>query len=594
MAADRLVGATLLNQRYRLLSELGQGGMARVYKAQDTRLGRTVAIKILREQYSGDRSFLLRFQEEARAVAALSHPNIVGVYDVGQDDGTYYIVMEHVEGVTLKELIEKQGALAVDVAIRLADQICAGLNFAHGKGIVHRDVKPQNVLVTSDLHAKITDFGIARALNAPTVEKANEVFGTVHYISPEQAQGHAATPASDIYSMGVMLYEMLAGRLPFPGNSPAAVATKHLREQPRPLYEIQPRVPPTLSDIVLQAMAKDPQDRFSSAARLGETLRGYIDFVEGRTGLIRQGKLVSTEKATLDSSVRPQRRRGMDWLLIIFGLITLILILGLGTLGAAVWQVYSVTPTPAPTPAPVLYVPNVVGMEWSMARRFVEMQNLTYRESGRQFSDTVPLDQIIAQSPDAKTPIQPGGLLSVFVSKGPSHLKVPAFKGVSSDDAIAQLKKMGLDVQREDSYDDRVPAGFVFDQLPAAGASVAAGGSVMLKVSKGPTPTATPVPRPTTVPAPSPSAPASPSPSGSSGNLVTVPQVVGKPEQEAKDELQRAGLRLWPYGTNYQGHADLPDDALKTVCVGCVLSTNPTAGMKVAPATIVQIAVRKD
>jgi len=277
--------APLLNKRYKLLSPIGQGGMAVVHKAQDLSLGRLVAVKILRENLTGDPEFLARFQQEARAAAHLAHPNIVTVHDFGRDGGRYYIVMEYIEGQDLKTLIKESAPFPIDRAVDLAVQVCAGVGYAHRAGLVHCDIKPQNILVMPDGRVKITDFGIARALsNIRPGETTDVVWGSPQYYSPEQAAGEHPTPASDVYSIGVVLFEMLAGRLPFVASTQQALAMLHLREEPPRLTLFNPQVSETLERIVHKVLAKEPAARYRTADQLGRILISYRQHGDELTG----------------------------------------------------------------------------------------------------------------------------------------------------------------------------------------------------------------------------------------------------------------------------------------------------------------------
>ncbi|HIQ01795.1 MAG TPA: serine/threonine protein kinase, partial [Anaerolineales bacterium] len=276
---------TLLNNRYRLVELVGSGGMAMVYKGVDTLLHRPVAIKVLREAYASDPAFLARFQREARAAAQLDHPNVVTVYDVGQDGEQHYIVMEYVDGEDLKTLVRREGQLGVDRAVDIAAQIAAGVGHAHKAGIIHCDIKPQNVLVTQEGVVKVTDFGIARALSESGMTDSEVVWGSPLYFSPEQAAGERPTPASDVYSIGVVLYEMLAGAPPFQAEKPAALALMHIREEPLPLSTRNPHVPPQLDWIVRKVLSKEPSARYRTAEQLALVLREYRGRGEQATGL---------------------------------------------------------------------------------------------------------------------------------------------------------------------------------------------------------------------------------------------------------------------------------------------------------------------
>ncbi len=267
---------TLLNGRYRLVAQQGSGGMAVIYKAVDLALGRTVAVKILRPSLTNDPEFLKRFRQEARNVANLSHPNIVTVHDVGQDGNTHYIVMEYIDGEDLKRLIRAEAPFSIDRALGIAIKICAGVGYAHRAGLVHADVKPQNVLVTDSDNVKVTDFGIAQALQqTQPQERQRVVWGSPHYFSPEQAQGEAPTPASDVYSIGIVLFEMLTGRLPFVGADQQELAMAHIRETPPNAADLNPNVPVHLDRILQKVLSKEPASRYRTADQLGRILISY-------------------------------------------------------------------------------------------------------------------------------------------------------------------------------------------------------------------------------------------------------------------------------------------------------------------------------
>lgn len=377
-----------LNNRYRLAAQLGSGGMAHVYKAEDLALGRIVAVKVLRESLTADPEFLARFQREARAAASLSHPNIVTVHDIGQDRGRYYIVMEYVDGQNLKDLIRKEAPFPIERALDLAVQICAGVGYAHRAGIVHCDVKPQNVLVTPDGRAKVTDFGIARALSSATIPLSEAVWGTPHYFAPEQAAGKPPTPASDVYAIGVILYEMLTGRLPFDADSYTALALKHMHEEPPRLSQFNPHIPEQLESIVHKVLAKEPSARYRTAEQFGRILISYrreallttagrpVIRPEEAPSVVRPPAPPTPSQRPEAGPVRPAPIRTppvtdleegeaeedteIDWLGIILGALALIAILGLFPLWAIVYRAYTTRSTPPPAPPPGVYVPSDV------------------------------------------------------------------------------------------------------------------------------------------------------------------------------------------------------------------------------------------
>lgn len=305
----------MLGGRYELGEKIGEGGAAVVYRARDTRLDRPVAVKVLRSQFVDDRDAVVRFQREARAAASLAHPNVVPVYDYGQDGDTHFIVLELLPGPTLKGYLSARGALPVGEALAIARQILAGLQAAHDRGLVHRDVKPQNVLFAADGSVKVADFGIARALAAPALTAAGEAIGTASYLSPEQARGEPVGPASDVYSAGVVLYEMLAGRPPFTGDTGLAIALKHVAELPAPLDEVAPGVPAGIARIVGRALAKDPSERWPDAAALAGALADYAAASEEVTQVPRPGASrgrLGTEAPISEQPTSIWRPAGMD------------------------------------------------------------------------------------------------------------------------------------------------------------------------------------------------------------------------------------------------------------------------------------------
>lgn len=343
----------LLNKRYRLLGPIGRGGMAVVHKAQDLSLGRWVAVKILRENLTADPEFLARFQHEARAAANLAHPNIVTVHDFGRDGGWYYIVMEHIDGQDLKALLQPGQPMAVDRAIDLTIQLCAGVGYAHRAGLVHCDIKPQNILVTHDGRVKITDFGIARALaNTRPGETTDVVWGSPQYYAPEQAAGEHPTPASDVYSIGVVMFEMLAGRLPFLAATPQDLARQHLRDEPPAVSLLNPQVPDTLERIIHRALAKEPASRYRTADQLGRTLLTLRQQGHAPTGVspaARPAPSLSPANTTPRVAPPTAAARGpsatvpapLDWYAVGLGFLAFLALAGLIPLWAWVFAVYT-------------------------------------------------------------------------------------------------------------------------------------------------------------------------------------------------------------------------------------------------------------
>jgi eukaryotic-like serine/threonine-protein kinase len=576
----------VLNDRYRVSSLLGEGGMALVYEAEDLLLGRRVAVKILREQYASDRSFLARFQREARAAASLSHPNIVAVYDVGSDAGTQYIVMELVTGRTLKEMIDEQAPLAAARIVDLGRQICDALEYAHQYGIVHRDVKPHNILVTRDGRAKIADFGIAVALGGSSLTEPGYVVGSAQYVSPEQASGEPATSCSDVYSTGIVLYEMATGRLPFDGDSSVVVALKHLQEPPVPPRRLNPRIPESLQRVILTAMAKDPDDRFSSGAEMGEALmstaRAGFEATHPQPAVARRpARPEPAEPAAQASSQREGRSSGWMVMVVVFAafLCTLssiplgILAYSNGMLdgifpGRVVAQVSTATPTPGPTatatpsptptatptatPTPVV-VPGLVGVLFSTARQQAQALGLDVAIAGEAYSSEYPAAHIISQKPSPGSLAETGAPIEVVLSMGKDTAPVPRVVGDSISVARQRLQDAGfLIVAVTEETSERVPAGVVISQKPAPEVTTDKGSRIDLAVSSG-------------------------------REKVSVPDVVGLSEAEAQDTIVEAGLsRTW---VNYQDFTFVPP--------GHVLSQDPKPDTMVEKGTTVYIAVRK-
>ena len=581
---------TRLNGRYELLEKLGEGGVAIVYRAQDTLLDRIVAVKILRQQLVGDPTFLERFRREAQAAARLSHPNIIGIYDVGQDGDQYYIVMEYVDGCDLKSFIAANAPLPVAQALSIAEQVCAALDHAHKQGFVHRDIKPQNILVSSVAgrgtdsapHVKVADFGLARSLTSLTSSQGGLVFGTVQYIAPEQARGEPATAAADIYALGVVLYEMLTGRLPFESETPVGLALKHIQEEPLPPSRLNPRLPPTVDMFVLRAMAKQPEQRFASAGDMETALASYRQFGEEATGQFRPVQAearpatpgVARPPAPLpplaaQPAVRPvlaahpaprrQQQQGFDWLLLILFLVTFIAIAGLVPLAFAVRDTIFPSALPA---APQVKVPDLVGLEQVAAESQLQALGLVLVVQDGRFDDKIAAQRIIAQLVPVGTSVDQGQHVEVIVSKGRETVKVPPVSGLALAEAQARLSSVGLRSDRKDMPSTQVQANMVMAQDPVAEVEVSRDALVHLTVSVG--------------------------------DRIVVPSLFGKPEADAQQMLRDAGLATT--FANAQAAEDVPEQSrwvFSVVAVGGVISQSPEAGTLVERNTLVKLAVRK-
>ncbi len=477
---------TVLNGRYEILEKLGGGGMAVVYKARDVYLSRPVSLKILRPQFSHDAEFLARFRREAQAVASLSHPNIVSLYDVGEDGDIRYLVMEYVEGVTLKERIAKEGPLPPAEAVRIAVEILDALEHAHSRRVIHRDIKPHNILLDRLNKVKVTDFGIARALNGTTLVHTGNIVGSAFYFSPEQAQGRLSDERSDLYSVGVVLYEMLTGRVPFQGESPVAVALKHVQEEPVPPSHINPRVPPGLDQVVARALAKDPSRRYQSAAEFRKDLLSV-----GLGGRPRAPKAPGA----------PAGRRLLFWL----GLFSVFLAaLGFGIYLFHRWF-----------EVPTVRVPDVRREDLVVAQERLQAAGLRGEVVGHRFDSEVPANYVLEQSPAPGEEVKKGRKVELILSRGPELVLVPGVAGKPREEAVELLENAGLRVEESQAYDERVPAGVVISQRPVEGNRVGRGTTVSLVVSKGPPPPPFPM-----------------------------PDLRGQTQDEARRSLAAAGLRL--------------------------------------------------
>jgi serine/threonine-protein kinase len=422
---------TLIDNRYAVLDLLGEGGMARVYLARDNVLDRDVALKALREQYAGDEEFVERFRREAKNAAALNHPSIVQVYDQGRaEDGTYYMAMEYVSGGTLKDRIKKEAPLEPNEAAGIASRVAEALDVAHARGIVHRDIKPQNVLLTASGDAKVADFGIARAASSKTITETNLVLGTSAYMSPEQVRGDRAGPASDLYSLGVVLYEMLTGEQPYRADDPIATAMKHLDEPPRHPRDANPAVPEGLDALVAKLLSKRPEDRYASAAQLAEDLRRVRDGLpplaagpeggttaplDGDPGRTRTAPTIAVPGRTTITAPEDARKRR--------GLLPLIaaLLAGVALLGGLAWALSQGPLGQNAARTERVEVPGVVGLTPEEARNRLEDAGLELGSRSEAPSDQVGEGAVAGQDPAAGTEVERGTAVDLVVSTGPEQ-----------------------------------------------------------------------------------------------------------------------------------------------------------------------------
>jgi serine/threonine-protein kinase len=551
----------LFDGRYRMIRRIGSGGMARVFLAEDMDLHREVAIKVLQDRYNEDAQFVERFAREARAAAGLNHPNIVAIYDRGQADGSYYIAMEYLDGETLKDVILREGPLPERRAIDIALQLLAALRFAHRREVIHRDVKPHNVMVLRDGRVKVADFGIARAGDSEMTE-AGSIVGTAQYLSPEQARGQHVGPESDLYSVGVVLYEMLTGRVPFTGDSAVAIAMKHVQEPPVPPRQIVPAIPAELEAVVLRAMAKDPSRRYHSADEMGmdlDRVRKGLGVTQATAALAASDAYASRTMVAAPPApptgsypvapAAPPKRRTWPWVLV------LILLAAVAALAA--YLLFNLndsggdtpppTTTAATTTAALVAVPDVVGFPTDGA--VTTLQNAKFKVAQEHRFSSKPKDTVIKTDPAAQAQAAPGSTVTITISDGVEQVAVEDVVGKQFDSAEAILKGDGFTVIQKGRSSDSVPEGEVMDQDPPAGSKVDKGSDVTLTVSRG-------VPQ------------------------VPVPNVLNFTENDARQTLQSAGFDV------------VTDQASSSkVQQGNVISQSPSANKKVDKGSQVTIVI---
>ena len=479
----------ILANRYRLTEQIGMGGMAIVYRAVDLRTGHNVAVKVLRPEYNEDSEFIGRFQREAEAASKMTHHNIVNLLDVGMDGENRYLVMEYVQGKTLKTVIQERGKLSPALAGQIAIRILSALEHAHRNGIVHRDIKPQNILVHADGHIKVADFGIARIANSSTLTKGDNVMGSVHYFSPEQAKGEGANATSDLYSTGVVLYEMLTGRVPYDGDNPVAVAMQHLHATPVPIQNLAPDVPPALVRVCMKAMEKNPALRYQTARDMAADIRAALENRPERPVYPERELEVQQPKPQMikEETARQQiadtgrnkskdNRRKRIWTIVMTSILGLLLAVVLFFGIRAIFDRVVTTAT----------VPYVTGMDVKDAKEQLTREGLKFKELYVD-SDEVKVNVVMYQNPEADTVVRRDDTVLISVSSGPAQLTMPDVQGMNVDEATTFLKSYGFIPTYERVINGEYAVDSVVSQSPAAFEKVNKDTPVSISISGGKT-----------------------------------------------------------------------------------------------------------
>ena len=547
---------TVFNDRYELHRQIARGGMADVFLARDLLLDRPVAIKVLFDQFSKDQQFVERFRREAQRAANLNHPNIVSVFDWGEESGTYFIVMEYVEGRSLAEIIRTEGSIHPDKVAEISSEVAAALSFAHRNGIVHRDVKPGNVLVAPNGHIKVADFGIARALANVQSEltQAGTVMGTATYISPEQAQGMEVDPRSDLYSLGVMVYEMLSGHPPFRGETPVAVAYQHVQDSPVSLRASGVSVAESLEAVTMKLLAKNPVNRYPTAEDLRSDLRRYQEGAHDLRPSSQSGVSGRTFQHAAPANSPPQKKMRVrrDDGFRRTALFTVFMGILLVVFGYLVIQFLDTTGVDDSDDNPVQLsmseVPNLIGTPLDEAREILREAKLSVQmdyQTNIDYSENTVFDQ----EPRAGAKLEPAETVRLWVSKGTGPMTLIKVIGDSVGDAVRDLEAMGLRVDTLELEDPVQPAGQVIDQNPVAGSEITPGTRVILFVSKGPA-------------------------------VEQIPDLENRPVLAAMNIISQLG---WLASTS--------EEASETIPEGLVIRTEPPAQSKLSPGSRVEIVI---
>jgi eukaryotic-like serine/threonine-protein kinase len=530
---ERLASETIVDGRYRVVGRLGSGGMADVYCAEDLQLGRNVALKVLHSRFAGDAEFRERFRREARAAAGLQHQNVVSIYDRGEWDGNYYIAMEYLEGRSLKEIVQQEGPLHPDRAIDITVQVLRAARFAHRRGIIHRDLKPHNVIVDDEGRAKVTDFGIARA-GASDMTQTGSIMGTAQYLSPEQAQGLPVSEPSDLYSVGIMLYELLTGRLPFDGESAVTIALKQVNERPYPPSALNPAISPELEGVVLHALEKDPRRRYPDA----DAFIAALEHARGRPATGVEEAVVYG--APPYEELYEEEAAGRRWWIWAAALLLVLALAGGGY--------YLLTRDTGPAQVPV---PDVVGTDQAAAVSALKTAGFA-TDVVKRTSEERPDGTVISTDPKGGAEADKGSTVRVNVSSGPGTAEVPSVAGLSRSDARARLRSRGFEIEERRESSDNVASGKAIRTSPPARTTVDKGSQVILLISTG-------------------------------VEQVEVPDVTGQQFDSASKELTDRGFKV-------QRNDQVTDDEDP----GTVLKQSPGANQEIDKGSTITLAVAKE
>lgn len=577
-----LTEGMFIDDRYEVVGKIGAGGMSDVYKAKDHTLGRFVAIKVLKQEFSEDVNFVTKFRTEAQSAAGLEHPNIVNIYDVGSQDGMYYIVMEYVEGITLKTYIEKKGQLSFKEAISIAIQVGRGIEAAHNKNIIHRDIKPQNIIISTEGKVKVTDFGIARAASANTIN--SDVMGSVHYSSPEQARNGFVDGKSDIYSLGIVMYEMVTGRVPFDGDTTVAVAIQHLQEEMVSPSAYAPDLPISLEKIILKCTQKNADRRYENMADLLVDLKKSLinpdeDFVtiinpdtDGKTRKFEEEDIerikqeaegIETAEEEEEEDVEEEEEEGelnpkMEKAVTIAGIVAAVIIVGIVIyLVGSIFGLFKFgssdkkdEDTNTESDSGKVEMIDLRGMTYEEAKEKLNDLGLGIKKGKTESSDKYEEGQIISQNVDKGDMVEKHTTVTVVISSGAGDIEIPNVEGLDETSAINKLKDAGFKYSRDYQNSDSVASGNVISQSPSGGSSAKKGETITIVVSQG-------------------------------KEAVSVPNVVNISEADAKSKLSAAGLTVTSVSSEYSD----------TIAAGNVISQSIAAGKYVDVGSNISLVV---